>query len=159
MFKNTEVTLNALLASAAVPNIFRAVQIADTFYWDGLFSHNPPIRDLAKIKPDKLWVIQINPPTRKDEPRTLDEVRDRRNELSGNLSLEQELYFIDKVNEFVGSKSFTNDEYKEISVQRVIMERDLPYSSKLDRNPEFIKDMMKYGEEKAAELFDAPRSE
>lgn len=103
-------------------------------------------------------MIQINPPNRKDEPRTLDEIRDRRNELSGNLSLEQELYFVNKINKFVGSKTLTNDKYKEIFVQQVIMERDLPYSSKLDRNPEFIKDMMKYGEEKAAELFDAPRS-
>lgn len=158
LFMNQEVTLNALLASAAIPSLFRAVQIEDKFYWDGLFSQNPPIRDLAKVKPDKLWVIQINPSNRKDEPKTMGEIRDRRNELSGNLSLEQEVYFINKINEFVKEGSFSKGDYKKILVQRVTMDKELPYSSELDRNPEFIKDMMQYGEKKAEELFDATSS-
>jgi hypothetical protein len=41
-------------------------------------------------------VIQINPRQRDTEPTTLAEIADRRNELSGNLSLYQELAFIEK---------------------------------------------------------------
>jgi NTE family protein len=152
-FNNQEVTLDALLASAAIPSIFRAVQIEKDFYWDGLFSQNPPIRDLAKLKPNKLWVIQINPPTREKEPKTMEDIRDRRNELSGNLSLEQELYFINKINELVSKRLLTKSDYTEILVQKVIMDKDLSYSSKLDRNPLFIKELMEYGEKKAEDLF------
>ncbi|MBK7464370.1 MAG: patatin-like phospholipase family protein [Betaproteobacteria bacterium] len=38
------ITPNALLASAAIPELFRAVKIGPGVYWDGLFSENPPIR-------------------------------------------------------------------------------------------------------------------
>lgn len=153
VFRNQEVTINALLASAAIPTLFQAAEVDGAFYWDGLFSQNPPIRDLAKAKPDRLWVIQINPQTREDVPRTMDEIRDRRNELSGNLSLNQEVDFIEKINDFVRNGHFSNGPYKEIDVKRVRMERDLPYASKLDRNPEFIDEMMAYGETQAEQLF------
>lgn len=52
--------------------------------------HVPPER-----KPDELWVVQINPQTREGEPTTLLEIADRRNELAGNLSLNQELRFVE----------------------------------------------------------------
>jgi NTE family protein len=43
--KKAEISVEALLASAALPWLFRAVQIGAQAYWDGLFSQNPPIRD------------------------------------------------------------------------------------------------------------------
>ena len=63
------ISLEAVLASAALPTIFRAVRIGGRAYWDGLFSQNPPIKDFvagerirtADQKPDQIWVIQINP--------------------------------------------------------------------------------------------------
>lgn len=71
------VTLDAVLASAAVPWLFPARELKgldpDTLaprelaLWDGLFSQNPPLRDfLAGVlddakKPDEIWVVQINP--------------------------------------------------------------------------------------------------
>ena len=54
-------------------------------YWDGLFSQNPPVRELTDEGPDEIWVIQINPKELETEPRTVAEIADRRNELSGNL--------------------------------------------------------------------------
>src|SRR5262249_33733065 len=38
-----EFKLEALLASAAVPNLFPAVWVDGHAYWDGIFSTNPPI--------------------------------------------------------------------------------------------------------------------
>lgn len=152
VFVDKEVTVKALLASTAIPTLFQAVSFNETSYWDGLFSQNPPVRDLAKVKPDKLWVIQINPPGREEEPKTVEEIRDRRNELAGNLSLEQELYFIDKINAFVDNGVFKNGNYKKIDISKAIMNEDLPYVSKLDRDPQFIRKMMAYGEEQAEQL-------
>ena len=89
-FTNENVTPEAILASAAVPSLFEAVEIHGHYHWDGLFSQNPPIDDLMTVdidrKPDELWVIQINPQEREGEPTTVEEIADRRNELSGNSS-------------------------------------------------------------------------
>jgi NTE family protein len=42
-----------VLASCALPTMFRAVQLGDDgVYWDGLFSQNPPIRDFMREFPD-----------------------------------------------------------------------------------------------------------
>jgi len=152
VFKNDEVSAEALLASAAIPTLFRAVKIGGKVYWDGLFSQNPPVRELTETSPDEIWVIQINPPRRKKEPTSIEEIQDRRNELAGNLSLEQEIYFIRKINEFVNNKSFSNDKYKHIEVRRIPMLRDLNYSTKLERRLEFIRDLIAYGEHQAEDF-------
>jgi hypothetical protein len=73
---------------------------------------------------------------------------DRRNELAGNLSLNQELYFVRRTNELVrrfgdyedgvlklsDGSSPDNREYRTIKVRRVELTRELDYSSKLDRD-------------------------
>lgn len=86
------VSVDAVLASAAVPHLFRAMPVGDRLYWDGLFSQNPPVRDLFDAQPHEIWVIRINPKGVCDEPKQWADIVDRRNELAGNLSLEQELY-------------------------------------------------------------------
>jgi NTE family protein len=158
VFKNDEVSVEALLASAAIPTLFRAVKIGGKVYWDGLFSQNPPVRELTETSPDEIWVIQINPPRRKKEPTSIEEIQDRRNELAGNLSLEQEIYFIRKINEFVNNKSFSNDKYKHIEVRRIRMLRDLNYSTKLERRLEFIRDLIAYGEHQAEDFLKGLRA-
>ena len=95
------ITSDMILASAAIPTVFRTVHIDGGSYWDGLFSQNPPVHDLLEAKPDELWVIQINPTTRLTEPRSLLDIADRRNELSGNLSLYQELHVIEKIDQLL----------------------------------------------------------
>ena len=144
-----EVSSEAVLASAAIPTLFRAIHIGSGVYWDGLFSQNPPVRELPDCKPDAIWVIRINPPGRSDEPKTIHDIADRRNELSGNLSLSQELYFIEKINELVRTGAFAKAKYKEIELGFIELERDLDMASKLDRNPAFISDLMTLGEERA----------
>ncbi len=90
-FTNEEVTVEAVLASAAVPNLFEAVEIGGHLHWDGLFSQNPPVNDLMHCpperKPEELWVVQVNPQTFEGDPSTAEVIADRRNELSGNISL------------------------------------------------------------------------
>ena len=149
VFKNAEVSVNAILASAAIPTLFRAVHTDDGVYWDGLFSQNPPVRDLPDANPDEIWVVQINPERRENEPKSVHEILDRRNELAGNLSLNQEIFFIEKINELVYKGLLIGSKYKYIKVRRIEMLRDLDYTSKLDRSPSFIQGMMAYGEEQA----------
>jgi NTE family protein len=157
-FTNADVTPEAVLASAAVPQLFPAVEIDGDEHWDGLFSQNPPIRDLYHVsperKPDELWVVQINPQTRDGEPTSMREIADRRNELAGNLSLNQELHMVEQINEFVAAGHLPDDEFRHTEVRRIGFDGDLGYASKLDRSPAFVDDLIETGRERAADFLD-----
>lgn len=163
--------LDELLASACIPELFVATPLSVKedqgtdrklrFFWDGLYSQNPPINDFfdgrsRDCKPDLLWVIQINPNRYEGSdvgPLTPDDQADRRNELAGNLSLGQELRTIDIVNRiaFKLAEMKGLDEplaaYKPVTVSfiRLAAPDDGPlarfplnYASKLNRDPAFI---------------------
>jgi NTE family protein len=152
-FTNEGVTADAVLASAAVPDLFRGVELHGHLHWDGLFSQNPPVMDLMTVsadrKPDELWVVQINPQERAENPRSLEEIADRRNELAGNLSLNQELRFIEWVNDWIDAGHLPADEYARTRIRRIEMREKYHYSSKVDRRASFIRDLVELGEEQA----------
>jgi NTE family protein len=143
------IEVEMVLASAALPTLFEAVHTNGGVYWDGLFSQNPPVRELPDAKPDEIWVIQIDPQRRSGEPKTMPDIMDRRNELAGNLSLYQEIYFIEKINEWVAEGVLSNTKHEVIEVRWIEMLRNLDSESKLDRDPGFIRAMMAYGEDQA----------
>ena len=160
--RHDRITADTVLASAAIPNLFRAVPLDGALYWDGLFSQNPPVRELLDLDPDELWVIQINPQQRVTEPTTLLEIADRRNELAGNLSLYQELAFIEKIDRLLESGLLNpGGKYKQVAVRvielsRSSLPRHLGAESKLNRDPLFIRNLMAHGEDKAEEIPERP---
>jgi NTE family protein len=158
--RRDEISAETILASTALPTLFRAVRTDGRVYWDGLFSQNPPIRELPRARPDEIWVIQIDPKRRAEEPKSMTDILDRRNELAGNLSLYQEIHFIKKINQFVDKlgegknrgrrlRLSGEKEYKPIEIRWIRMSRPLDFASKLDRSPSFIRGMMNYGEREA----------
>jgi len=157
-FTNEEVTPEAILASAAVPGMFKAVEIDGHYHWDGLFSQNPPVDDLMTVdadrKPEELWVIQINPQEREGEPTSVGEIADRRNELAGNISLNQELGVIERVNEWIDEGHLPESEFSKTEIRRIPMGRTYHCSTKVDRSPRFIRELMDLGERRATEFYD-----
>ncbi len=153
-FVNEDVTVEAVLASAAVPSLFKAVEVDGNLHWDGLFSQNPPVKDLLHQppdrKPDELWVIQINPQELEGEPKTLEEIADRRNELSGNISLNQELRFVEQVNQWIDDGKLSPDDFSQPEIHRIQMGKRYDYSTKTDRSPEFIDELLDRGRSQAA---------
>lgn len=148
----------ALLASAAIPNLFRAVDIDGAGHWDGLFSQNPPIRHFtsevpADEKPDEIWIVRINPTETGKTPRSLDDIADRRNELAGNLSLEQEKHMIESINDFIAEGVIDHERYKPIRLREIELDKELDIHSKLNRDPTFLRDLMDRGEAKAREFW------
>ena len=158
--RRDRITASTVLASAAIPNLFRAVRLEDGTYWDGLFSQNPPVRELLDAEPDELWVIQINPQHQDTEPTTLAEIANRRNELAGNLSLYQELAFIEKIDQLLETGMLRpGGKYKQVAVRVIELPRSsLPRAhaaSKLNRDPVFIQNLMAHGEQQAGEFLAA----
>jgi len=154
-FTNEAVTVEAVLASAAIPELFRAVEIHDHLHWDGLFSQNPPVDDLMDLperKPEELWVIQINPQEFSGEPTTTEVMADRRNELAGNISLNQELGFIETVNEWIETGKLPADEFTQTEIHRIQMGQRFHCSTKVDRSAAFINDLQRLGIKQAKEF-------
>jgi predicted acylesterase/phospholipase RssA len=159
-----EISVDSMAASACLPWMFQAQQVNDRFYWDGLFSQNPPILNFvsgqegAQDKPDEIWVVQINPQVIKVLPTAADSIQDRRARLTGNLSLNQEIEAIEAVNTWVADGSFsTNDPHKVVAIHRVEMDAArLPAShrldtpSKVEREPAFLRALIRHGEAQAA---------
>lgn len=159
IFEGETLSYDDLIASAAVPPLYRAVHAHGRMFWDGLFTTNPPVREFTDLpipeRPDEIWVVQINPQHRPVEPRAMRDIADRRNELSGNLSLGQELYFVDKINRLLEKHGSLGEHYKPIRIRVVELGiRDLDYPSKLDRTGAFIERLMRNGEERAAWFFE-----
>jgi NTE family protein len=157
-FVDEAVTVDAVLASAAIPSLFEAVEIHGHYHWDGLFSQNPPIADLMHLppgrKPEELWVVQVNPQTFEGEPTTPEVIADRRNELSGNISLNQELRFVEVVNDWLADGTLSDDQFVHTEVTRVAMDRNYPTATKLDRDPAFLDELRRLGERRAREFLD-----
>jgi NTE family protein len=169
-----DISIDALLASAAVPSLSKAVQIGGHAYWDGLFSDNPPTDELiddeivgADNIPDQLWVIRINPQKCDGIPQTSTAIIDRRNEMIGNASLLQDLQHICRINKWVRRGAFTEAYRKDHNLKTVDVyiihmssefEKRLNYASKLDRDQAFIRSLMAHGEERARQFLENPEA-
>jgi len=153
-----EIEVEAILASTAIPNLFKAVEIGDAAYWDGLFAENPPILPLADPDiispsrwPEELWVIQVNPPTCDDIPRTPQEISERRDQLSGNLSLRHSLQFIERTNRWLrqGILNGTRAGIAPVEIRQLEIDpshlKGLDFASKFDRDPNLIEHLLDAG--------------
>ncbi|MCS0496350.1 patatin-like phospholipase family protein [Ancylobacter sp. MQZ15Z-1] len=166
IFSGTDLDYPELLGSAALPFLYRAVHTRGHVLWDGLFSVNPPIRDLLDLDLDELWVIQISPLAVAQEPKTFEAIRDRRDQLAGNISLAQELHFVDKINEIVAlngelkrrrRRGEPQHYYRPVTIRLLdagLDEAKYGYGSTLDRSPELIDELIRRGEAMASRFFD-----
>ncbi len=75
LFRRREMSVEAVLASACLPQVHHAVEIEGRAYWDGGFSANPDIVTLAAESPvgDTLLVL-LNPIAKSSTPRSAREI-------------------------------------------------------------------------------------
>jgi NTE family protein len=78
IFRNPELTIETVLASACLPQLHHAIEIDGAAYWDGGFSANPPLVPLVEnCAARDLVLVQINSLSAERIPRTPREIRDR----------------------------------------------------------------------------------
>lgn len=154
VFREDDLSSDAILASAAEPHLFEAVEIDGHHYWDGLFSKNPPLNDFMDASdvpdPDEIWLVKINPQERPEPPTSMEGIHNRRNELSGNLSMNAEIRFIERVNDWI-DKGYLPERYTHTEIKRIRFpkSRKLDWRTKLDRDPEFLEQLVREGERQA----------
>ncbi|WP_224788799.1 patatin-like phospholipase family protein [Pandoraea terrae] len=92
VFRNADLTEDALLASACLPMLYHAVEIDGEAYWDGGYTGNPTITPLIReCESNDTLLVQVNPVERASVPRTAREILNRVNEVSFNATLLKEL--------------------------------------------------------------------
>ncbi len=133
LFRNPEITVEVLLASACLPFVFPAVEINGRPCWDGAYSGNPPLAPLLLPEPpDQLVLIRAQPRLRPGTPRSHSEIFNRVNEIAFQGVLEHELETLPRT---VHVRSYEADE----ALAR------LPISSKLNAEEGFLRGLFAAG--------------
>ena len=92
LFREDEITLEAVLASACLPLIHHAVEIDGEWYWDGGLSANPPLRQLViDTEANDILLVQVTPQVRQSLPRSSVEIFRRACQITFNSVLQKEL--------------------------------------------------------------------
>jgi NTE family protein len=92
IFTNQDVSVDALLASACLPQLSRTVEIDGEPYWDGGWTGNPALVPLIRKMPDcDLIMIRVDPVSRPEIPRSLHDIFERSTEIGFNSTLWMEI--------------------------------------------------------------------
>lgn len=126
VFNRDDLSIEALLASACLPQLFRAVQIDGQPYWDGGYSGNPAIwpliYDTAAID---VLLVKVDPLVREHTPHSAGEIADRVNEITFNAGLVAEMRAIAFVQRLVREGRLSEGEYKDLRLHMIADEESM----------------------------------
>jgi NTE family protein len=91
VFAGARLSVDALLASACLPQLFQAVEVGGEPYWDGGFVGNPALWPLFDTGVHDIVLVQLDPLHRRELPTTAVDIADRVNEITFNASLSAEM--------------------------------------------------------------------
>lgn len=100
IFREHELTVETVLASACLPQIHHAVTIDGEPYWDGGFSANPPVLALAELsRGEPLLVVRLSPAEIGEPPSRAGSIRQRVAQLGFGRPLADELAQLERLRE------------------------------------------------------------
>ncbi len=156
VFQRGEINADVVMASAALPHMFRAVEIDGEPYWDGGFTGNPAMLPLITSNPDDdVLLVQIAPLRRDDTPTTTRDIISRMNEIAFSSSLAAELRALD----YVG-RHMTQGRGKSaagINVHRILLEgfdKKLGTGTRLKTDFDFFSRLHRAGRRAARRFLD-----
>ena len=162
VFPCDRIDADAVMASAALPFVFRAVEIEGVPYWDGGYTANPPIFPFFHTTTSEdVLVVQINPVLRPGTPHSSQEIMNRVNEITFNASLVAEYRAIEFVQRLIDEGSLKRGtgpgEYRRINVHRVdlgFIGRKLTASSRLNTDFDFFEMLHRAGQRAGRRFLD-----
>ncbi|HEY4142843.1 MAG TPA: patatin-like phospholipase family protein, partial [Pseudolabrys sp.] len=163
IFPHDKISAEAVMASACLPALFRAVEIDGVPYWDGGYVGNPAIYPFFRTTDtEDVVIVQINPLERKSVPHTNTEIAGRVNEITFNSALMAELRGIEFVNRLIDQGRLPHgvgpDQYRRINVHRIALEPmsdQIAASSKLRNDFQSLELLRKLGTRAARRFLDS----
>ena len=120
IFFGPRLSADAVMASACLPMMFKAVEIEGEAYWDGGYSGNPALHPLIyQTETSDILLVQINPVEHLDVPSSASEIMERMNEVTFNASLLAELRAIEFVRRLLAEGKLDARRYKSVRMHRI----------------------------------------
>jgi NTE family protein len=95
LFRNRQMSVDVLLASACLPAIHHAVEIDGQAYWDGGFTANPPLFPLLhQCSARDIMVVLLHSASRSDVPTSASDIYSRLTEIGFGAAFSTELQAI-----------------------------------------------------------------
>jgi NTE family protein len=163
IFSRDKISADAVMASACLPFLFRAVEIDGVPYWDGGFLGNPVIFPFFRTtETEDVLIVQINPLVRHTTPTSSKEIMNRVNEITFNASLLSEYRAIEFVGRLIDRGRLPRGtgpgEYRRINVHRVVLDGEgkaYTADTKLSTDYEFFEMLRDNGRRAARRFLDA----
>jgi NTE family protein len=158
IFRNKEISVDVLLASACLPTMFKAIEIDGDPYWDGGYAGNPTLTPLVRESDaHDTILVQINPRERPEPPRTANEILNRLNEISFNSPLMKELRMIALLREVADPGHGEGARWAGMRTHRIMSDTlaDFGASSKLNAEWEFVSLLKEEGRKSAGAFLTA----
>ncbi|SFN73765.1 NTE family protein [Formivibrio citricus] len=158
LFRNKQITLDVLLASACLPTLHHTVTIDGEPYWDGGLTANPPIFPLVHLaKANDIMVVMLNPCRWPDTPQTAAEIGQRLSEISFGAAFHTELQGLMLAKRTAHRSLFgigqLERRLRELHLHLIDAQSftsQLPTLSKLNTHLGFIEDLHQAGRERAS---------
>lgn len=154
VFSGHRLDASAVLASACLPQLFKAVEIDGQAYWDGGYSANPALTPLIQsCASADLMLVQINPLHVPDTPQTAADIDDRVSELTFNASLLTQMRTIEYVNLLIARGALRTSSCRTIRMHRVDggeAIRRFPSSSRTSADATMIDALFRIGQQAAS---------
>ena len=155
VFSNEDISVDATLASATLPDLFSPVEIDGEPYWDGGFSGNPAMAALIRRLPKcDFIIVRIDPIIRNELPKTARDIHDRVTELSFNTTFWLELSAIGVLLALVEEGELDRERFGRILFHAIEASESLekiPPSTKLNNAPAFLDYLFDLGRSTAQE--------
>lgn len=152
VFSKEEITADAVLASACLPQTFQAVEIGKEAFWDGGFMGNPSLFPLVYSgAPQDVLLVLLNALVRPGIPKRAAEIQERLNEISFNASLIGELRAIAFVQRLIDDgmlKEPMMNKYRRLNIHAIRGGQDLlgyGLSTKYDSRWRFLTELRDLG--------------
>lgn len=159
VFDRDALTPEMVMASAALPFLYQAIEIDGVPYWDGGYMGNPSLFPFHRHSPcSDIVIVQINPIERKGKPTSAHDIQDRVNEIAFNASLLNELRSIDFVARLIEEGKLSATDYRQHRLHMIQNEDALiPFgaASKLNAEWDFLQKLRDLGRTTAMKWLNA----
>ncbi len=155
VFAGDEIGPDALMASACLPTVFKAIEIDDPStgrreaFWDGGYTGNPALFPFFNDDlPDDIVIVNINPLERDGIPTTPQQIQNRINEISFNSSLLRELRAIEFVQRLLDDGTIPKGAMKRVNIHMIADDAlmgQLSVATKMTPNPAVIASLKEAG--------------
>ncbi len=159
IFRNADLSVEALLASACLPSLHRPIEIDGEAYWDGGLTANPPIFPLLHACSARdVMVVLLHPSRRAGTPTTSHDIGQRLSEISFSSAFFTELSALALAKREAENSTLAfgslERRLRQLNVHMIdaneLMEQ-LTNLSKLNTQASFIGSLFQQGRERASE--------